>query len=86
MKVKYKIPVIEYEEGEIELTEHEETLFKSSAKGEVLEEIADRLHMHTPGFMDNALDVGYAYIEEIKEKVTLDDVRGGDIGQEHNYS
>ncbi len=77
MKVRYKIPVIEFEEGEIELTKEGEYYFKKGWHKEALTEIGCDLHLFMSDHIDSALEIGYAYIEEIKD-VTLDDVRNID--------
>jgi hypothetical protein len=79
MKVKYKIPVIDYVEGEIELNEIEEKYFKRQMFDYTLVEIAERIYEDPVTPLSGALELGYAYIKEIdKEKVTLDDVKGVD--------
>ena len=75
MKVKYRIPVISYIEGEIELSKDDENYFKRNYLEMVAEGIAYTLHEEPVLPMDGAFEFGSAYIEEIKEKVTLDDVR-----------
>lgn len=66
MKVKYKIPIIEYEEGEIELTEIEEKYFNKGWKDVVITDIADRLHLPVViPLTDGAFEFGYAMLEEI---------------------
>ncbi len=69
MKVRYRMPIIEYDEGEIELTETEEILLTEKyAKADVLESIAERIGLFCTGFLNSALEYGYAYIEEIEDE------------------
>ena len=66
MKVKYLIPVIDFESGEIELTPREELLLKRGDKVESLASIADRLHIRPFQLCESAVDAGYAGIEEVE--------------------
>jgi len=78
MKVKYKIPVIQFEYGEIELTKEEEFYFTDGDEENALTGIGHRLDLFMAHDLKGAIDCDYAYIEEIKKKVTLDDVKGVD--------
>ena len=69
MKVKYLIPVLDFESGEIELTPGEETRLHGndplSNKLAVLESIADRLHIKPFNMNESAIAFDYAQIQEV---------------------